>query len=242
MRLCFLLLLSLCAALRVNGKYHCSVTKDDKSNVRMCAVKELLWGWLNVTNKTTVRAEKVMPNVTKLKVVADKVNAKAQASLSVASDVLERLKTNNNFEKIATVEQAVKMLEAVIAKVSTCHKKVIDAGKSANESKSVAVNYGYGAISAAAKTVSGNKKRTVIFYEGTLGEIDKIEINGKECPVEVFVSKNLTEMADKLDMTHNLSEWKSETLKLLNITYDKITKIGAPVTGLSITVLKNLKV
>ncbi|KAG8341866.1 hypothetical protein TRVL_07306 [Trypanosoma vivax] len=225
MRLCFLLLLSLCAALRVNGKYHCSVTKDDKSNVRMCAVKELLWGWLNVTNKTTVRAEKVMRNVTKLKVVADKVNAKAQASLSVASDVLERLKTNNNFEKIATVEQAVKMLEAVIAKVSTCHKKVIDAGKSANESKSVAVNYGYGAISAAAKSIVVNYIGEEISHQKTLEKIGEIKIGENDvCPEQLFVSRNLTEMADKLDVMENLDEWKNRTLKLLDTTYNQITQ------------------
>ncbi|KAH8620217.1 hypothetical protein ERJ75_000079800 [Trypanosoma vivax] len=224
MRLCFLLLLSLCAVLCVNCRYDCpeSVNRD-KSPARMCAAQDLLWGWLNVTNKTAVRAEKVKQNATKLRDRLGETEVKAQKSLEAANNVLVRLKETKS-EKFYTVHRALETLKNVISRMNTSRKEAISAEKNANSSMNAAVN-GYGAILMAAKIVSGNNNGEEIFYEKTLEKIGMIKIgeNGV-CPEQLFVSGNLTEMANKIDVMRNLSEWKSQTLKLLNSTYNQITQ------------------
>ncbi|KAH8616392.1 hypothetical protein ERJ75_000484000 [Trypanosoma vivax] len=221
MRFCFVLLLSVCFVLCVSCAKNCPHSKGDKSLARMCAVRELLWGWLNVTNKTAVRAEKVMQNATALRDRANTVETKAKGSLKMAQDVMERLQ-KIKFEKITTVDRAMRMLEHVIARVNTSREEAVKAEKNANESMKAAVN-GYGVIFRAAKTVLNRAEGGSTSYEMTSKEINDIKVNGL-CHEDVLVSKNLSAVADKLDVTKNLSKWKNETLELLNSTYDKITQ------------------
>ncbi|KAH8616382.1 hypothetical protein ERJ75_000482400 [Trypanosoma vivax] len=223
MRFCFVLLLSLCFVLRVSCRYACPKnSKEDKSPARKCAVKELLWGWLNVTNKTAVRAEKVMQNATALRDRANTVETKAKESLKMAQDVMERLQ-KIKFEKITTVDRAMRMLEHVIARVNTSREEAVKAEKNANESMKAAVG-GYGTILLAAKSILSGINNGFISYEIASKKIDEIQIAVGACPEDVLVSKNLSAVADGLDGEKNLSEWKAQTLRLLDSTYDKITK------------------
>ncbi|CCD18151.1 hypothetical protein ERJ75_000184700 [Trypanosoma vivax] len=221
-RFCFVLLLSVCFVLRVSCAKNC-INSKDKSDVRMCAVRELLWGWLNVTNKTAVRAGKVMQNATALRDRANTVETKAKESLKMANNVMGRLK-NSDSEQVAMVEKAVKVLKNVFYEVNTSRSKAVNAENKANTSMNAAVS-GYGVIFRAANSILGKQDDALISYEKALGEINKIQI-AKEavCPEDVLVSKNLSAVADKLDVTKNLSEWKNEMLRLLNSTYDKITQ------------------
>ncbi|KAH8605648.1 hypothetical protein ERJ75_001584900 [Trypanosoma vivax] len=193
------------------------------TDVRKCATRDLLWGWLNVTNKTAVRAEKVMQNATKLDDDTSGMEVKAQMSLDAAKDVLNRLR-KTNYEKIDTVVQAVKTLESVIGNMKTFRSKAESAKNNAKDSMDAAIN-GYSYILMAAKIISGRrtKGRTDICHDGALHEVGEIKIERDDCPEEVLVSKNLTEVADKIDVMENLSEWKGEMLELLEGTYVKIT-------------------
>ncbi|CCD18810.1 hypothetical protein, conserved in T. vivax [Trypanosoma vivax Y486] len=222
MRFCFVLLLSVCFVLCVSCAKNCPHSKGDKSLARMCAVRELLWGWLNVTNKTAVRAEKVMQNATALRDRANTVETKAKESLKMAQDVMERLQ-KIKFEKITTVDRAMRMLEHVIARVNTSREEAVKAEKNANESMKAAVG-GYGTILLAAKSILSGINNGFISYEIASKKIDEIQIAVGACPEDVLVSKNLSAVADGLDGEKNLSEWKAQTLRLLDSTYDKITK------------------
>ncbi|CCD21478.1 hypothetical protein, conserved in T. vivax [Trypanosoma vivax Y486] len=222
MRFCFVLFLSLCFVLYASGIDRCAHSKENMTDVRKCAVRELLWGWLNVTNKTAVRAEKVMDNATALRDRANTVETKAKESLKMAQDVMERLK-NSDSKQVPVVEKAVKVLKDVIARVNTSREEAVKAEKSANNSTKAAVN-GYGVILRAAKTVSQNDQGTEVSHEMTLKKIDMITVGAGGCHDELFVSKNLSDIADKLDLMENLSEWKKQTLRLLNSTYAKITE------------------
>ncbi|CCD19330.1 hypothetical protein, conserved in T. vivax, partial [Trypanosoma vivax Y486] len=222
MRFCFALLLSVCFVLRVSCSKNCPRRKGDTSDVRKCAAKELLWGWLNVTNKTAVRAEKVMQNATALRDRANKVETKAKESLKMANNVMERLQKIKS-KKTATVQRAMRMLEHVIARVNTSREEAVKAEKNANESMKAAVG-GYGTILLAAKSILSGIDNGFISYEIASKKIDEIQIAEGACPEDVLVSKNLSAVADGLDGEKNLSEWKAQTLRLLDSTYDKITK------------------
>ncbi|KAH8603571.1 hypothetical protein ERJ75_001805900 [Trypanosoma vivax] len=165
-----------------------------------------------------------MQNATALRDRADKVKVEAEKSLKVAKYVLNRLGKGNP-EQNATIEKAVGMLVDVIANVKTSCIKADNAEKNANESMDKAIN-GYSDILRAAKTISRRREteKIRICYDNALHEIGMIAIGEGGCPEELFVSKNLTKVADKLDVMGNLSEWKNEMLELLESTYVKITE------------------
>ncbi|CCD18621.1 hypothetical protein, conserved in T. vivax [Trypanosoma vivax Y486] len=223
MRFFLLLLLPVCFVLPASRADNCRESSKNMTDVRKCAVRDLLWGWLNVTNKTAVRAEKVMQNATALRDRADKVKVEAQMSLDAAKDVLSRL-GKTNYEKIDTVVQTVKMLESVIVEVNASRIKAERAKNNAKESMDAAIN-GYSDILRAAKVIAGPREteKIHICYDNALHEIGMITVGDGGCPEEVLVSKNLTKVVDKLDVMGNLSEWKSEMLESLNSTYVKIT-------------------
>ncbi|CCD21263.1 hypothetical protein, conserved in T. vivax [Trypanosoma vivax Y486] len=221
MRFFLLLLLPLCFVVHASRADKCPRSKNDISNVRMCATRDLLWGWLNVTNKTAARAEKVIQNATPLRDRADKVKVEAEKSLNAAKDVLSRLKKTNH-EKIGTVVQAVKMLENVIDNVKASCKEADKAEGSANDSKNQAFN-SYGHICLAANSISSIYDSGFNVHERALQRIDMIKIEG-ECSEEFFASKHLSDVAARLDVIQNLSAWKTEAMHLINSTYHKIAQ------------------
>ncbi|KAH8606533.1 hypothetical protein ERJ75_001504100 [Trypanosoma vivax] len=166
MRLCLFTLLAIVWCAACQYKYACSVAKGDKSNLRRCAARDMLLGWLNVTNKIAVRAEKVKRNVTNSRERANVVRMKVRASLAMANGVLNRSKGAKK-GNVSTIKQALQVLESAVAIVDTfrsnADKAESDAGKSV-----LSIFDGYGFILRAAKTISGKEEGDVIPFENVL--------------------------------------------------------------------------
>ncbi|KAH8620369.1 hypothetical protein ERJ75_000083300 [Trypanosoma vivax] len=191
------------------------------TTVRRCAARELLLGWLNVTNKTAVRAEKVKQNATKLRDRANEVEVKARASLRGAKNVLERLRTTM-YENISVVNRSVNMLESAIANLNTFQRKAEKAVKNAEDSIEKAAN-AYGVILITARVVNRNLKEwETISYATAEKQIRDIVVDAGMCPEQLFLAANLTRQTAALEVSPELNEWKNATISLLRKAQDDL--------------------
>ncbi|CCD21268.1 hypothetical protein, conserved in T. vivax [Trypanosoma vivax Y486] len=191
---------------------------DDK-----CVAKDILWGWLNVTNKCNVRALEVLKNVTELRKRAKEVEVKAKEAIAEYKELHNSIKTVDAGHITSNIEKAIKDAEDAIMRVNNASVNASAAEKSAKSLLDDEVVSSYSSIILASTVISGYSCSTAVNYTGTKEMVEKIKTDKCKNNTEKYnVSARLSSYAEKLDEIENLTEWKDEMVKLVYKTHEEV--------------------
>ncbi|CCD18985.1 hypothetical protein ERJ75_000611300 [Trypanosoma vivax] len=190
---------------------------DDK-----CVGKDILWGWLNVTNKCDVRALEVLKNVTELRQSAKEVEVKAKEAIGECNKLLNSIKTVDPGHITSNIEKAIKDAEDAIMRVNNASVNASAAEKSAKSLLDDEVVSSYSSIILASTVISGYSCSTTVNYTGTKEMVEKIKTDKCNNTEKYNVSARLSSYAEKLDEIENLTEWKDEMVKLVYKTHEEV--------------------
>ncbi|CCD18903.1 hypothetical protein, conserved in T.vivax [Trypanosoma vivax Y486] len=193
--------------------------RTEATDEQKCAGKNMLLGWLNVANKTALRAEAVQRNVTDIRQRASELRSSAQASLDEVRNVMEQ--TTGYASYAATVKRAMKEIHDAIEQTNKLEVDANSAEKVAESSVANAFSAS-SIISVAASSISGLKYDGSTTFEATRLKLDKITVRDNSCPTNFTRSAALVGQAEKLSNHDNLTEWKEETLRLLQEASDEL--------------------
>ncbi|KAH8620257.1 hypothetical protein ERJ75_000075600 [Trypanosoma vivax] len=191
---------------------------DDK-----CFAKDILWGWLNVTDKCRVRALEVLQNVTELRKRAKEVETKAKEAIGEYKELLSAVKADAAGHIASNIRKAIGEAENAIALVNHSYVNASAAEKSANNSLESGVFDSFYYIITASQVISGYACTVDVNYTGTKEMLEKIQTPSKCNTTKKYdVFAKLSNYTNKLDEMENLTEWKNEMVKLVYKTHEEV--------------------
>ncbi|KAH8620310.1 hypothetical protein ERJ75_000083100 [Trypanosoma vivax] len=194
------------------------------SGEEKCVAKDILWGWLNVTDKCRVRALEVLQNVTELRKRAKEVEAKASKAIAEYNELLGAIGITTGGHIASNIRKAIEETQNALALVNKSYAKASIAEESANSSLKDGVSDSFYYIMLASRVFSGCWNKATVDYNGTkeMVELIKTEHKCKNNTEKYNVSARLSNYADKLDEMENLTKWKNEMVKLIGQTHEEV--------------------
>ncbi|CCD21723.1 hypothetical protein ERJ75_000411400 [Trypanosoma vivax] len=187
-----------------------NLSDDDK-----CVAKDILWGWLNVTNKCNVRALEVLKNVTELRKRGKEVETEADKVIAEYKDLLGAVGIRAEGYVTFNIKKAFEKAQNAIAQVKKSYTNASTAEQAANNSKEGVFN-SFDAIIRASRVVSGYSCSTAVNYTGTKEVLEMNKTESCNDTAKYNVSARLSSYAEQLDEAKNLTEWKEGLVNLFD--------------------------
>ncbi|KAH8616441.1 hypothetical protein ERJ75_000476500 [Trypanosoma vivax] len=204
----------------VSAALYCTLKSSNKfTREEKCATRDLLFGWLNVTQAIIERATEVRKNATTIKNISKEIRKEGQTALSRAKQVLSALRSDS--DGASAIHNIINDLNSVISRVDESECNATEAAEEANRSSEEA-SKSFGSISIAVKGILSWAKNSELTYEGTKLMIEHIKVDGEKCPDVYNATRVLGMHANELSKSMNLTAWKVEMLNLLQSTHDKV--------------------
>ncbi|CCD20882.1 hypothetical protein, conserved in T. vivax [Trypanosoma vivax Y486] len=193
----------------------CYLYKKELTEEEKCAARDILWGWLNVTNKCRVRALEVLKNVTELRGRAKEVEAKAKEAIAEYKKLLT-VKTTAADNITSRIEKAIGEAQNALARVNNSRVNASVAEQAANSSLEGGVSESFYYIMLASQVISGHSCSATVNYTGAKEVLEMIRTENCNSYTNKYnVSVQLSNYAEQLDSIENLSEWKEQMVKLV---------------------------
>ncbi|KAH8620298.1 hypothetical protein ERJ75_000077100 [Trypanosoma vivax] len=204
----------------LNAKATCKITTaKDASDTQKCTTRDLLWGWLHVINKISVRIDEVHKNASEIAKGVVELRKEAKIALANATKFLNEF--DSNHEEHHRMKEVMKNISDAITWANESERNATEAANTSNITGNF-IRDGYGAISLVVHKFKGGDYVQELKYDALSTKIGEIMISKNGGCARVHnVSRDLIAYAEKLhNKETNLTEWKTEMLKTIKSTYN----------------------
>ncbi|CCD18437.1 hypothetical protein, conserved in T. vivax [Trypanosoma vivax Y486] len=213
---CLLLLFTVLWCNVAINAYNCRDSRPHPKELR-CATKDVIWGWLHVINRPALRAEAVKKNVSEIMQRVRDMRNEAEELFVKYKEFHEVLKSTENKEDIALINQAIADVKDVIVQTNKSELMARDATKEADAS-----------IITSSLCFSDIIRVACFLWDvGLTGNWNYANVkevldqHDKDCEDKYGISKILDNTTENID-NMNLTEWKDRALHILQETYANV--------------------